>query len=288
MNKQENYPIDIEAERYVLGACVMDKTMSAFNQAASRIAAEDFSLDSHRKIFRAMCECADEGLTPDSPLLIDKLGGFGNLEKIGGFSYLTSLTDGLPIVKNIGGYVELVREKARARMLLNLFEVGAARLREDQVSGGFTKGNGIDGNGASMPAAAIYTFKSLDIHITRGNFQGNQQGIVFDKGTNNSQVEWSNLNGNTVTNFKGGAGTNVEGIEFGPRNDVEGGGTLTTDHYFELDNCPHCHIHDNWFEANNGDVQLTVEYVPLGRPRDEDVEGDPEQRRKFHGAHRTA
>lgn len=130
--EQEGLPASVEAERAILGAVILDGSMAAFNQAASQIKPEDFTLDTHRKIYRAMLECADEGATPDSDMLVIKLGGVKALDKIGGASYLFGLTDGLPRVKNIEHYVSAVREKSKARMLLALFQTGAAKIRDHE------------------------------------------------------------------------------------------------------------------------------------------------------------
>ncbi len=120
-------PGSVEAERAILGAILLDN--SAFNQAASRLHATDFLLDSHRRIYMRMAELVDAGAKVDFVTTAERLIRHRELEAIGGVEYITSLTDGLPRVKNIGQYVDIVREKARARMLLNTFESGAAKIR---------------------------------------------------------------------------------------------------------------------------------------------------------------
>jgi replicative DNA helicase len=126
--EQEGLPTNIEAERAVLGAILLDN--SAFNQAASRLQADDFALDSHRRIYLRMAELIETGSKIDFVTTAERLIRHHELEAVGGAAYLTSLTDGLPRVKNISQYVDIVREKSRARMLLNTFESGAARIRE--------------------------------------------------------------------------------------------------------------------------------------------------------------
>lgn len=123
-------PANVEAERAVLGAILLDN--AAFNQAASRLHARDFALDSHRRIYLRMAELIESGSRIDFVTTAERLIRHRELEIIGGAAYLTSLTDGLPRVKNISQYVDIVREKSRARMLLNLFESGAAKLREQE------------------------------------------------------------------------------------------------------------------------------------------------------------
>ena len=123
----ENIPASQDCERAILGAILLDNR--AFFQAAT-ITDEDFSLESHRRIFRRMSELAEAGSGIDFNTLTHRLHENRELESVGGVVYVTNLTDGLPRVKNIEQYVNIVREKARARMLLNLCEAGAAQIRE--------------------------------------------------------------------------------------------------------------------------------------------------------------
>jgi replicative DNA helicase len=92
---------------------------SCFNQAAALITEDDFSLDSHRRIYRAMVELIERGARVDYVTLVEHLG-LQQVEFCGGVAYITSLTDGLPRVKNIEQYARIIREKARARSLMNL------------------------------------------------------------------------------------------------------------------------------------------------------------------------
>ena len=47
-------PANIEAERSILGAILLDNF--AYDQAAEHLADDDFSLDSHRRIYSRMCD----------------------------------------------------------------------------------------------------------------------------------------------------------------------------------------------------------------------------------------
>ncbi len=50
-------PASVEAERSILGAILLDN--HSYNEAAERLRAEDFSLDSHRRIYARMAELID-------------------------------------------------------------------------------------------------------------------------------------------------------------------------------------------------------------------------------------
>src|SRR5262249_31944477 len=80
--------------------------------------ADDFSLDSHRRIYLRMMELAESGRAIDFVTLTEQLGQHKEIESVGGVAYVTSLTDGLPRVKNIEQYVKIVRDKALLRGLI--------------------------------------------------------------------------------------------------------------------------------------------------------------------------
>jgi replicative DNA helicase len=110
-------PSSIEAERAILGAILLDN--SAYPQAAEFLRADDFSLDSHRRIYLRMMELAETGRPIDYVTLTEQLGQHKEIEAVGGVAYVTSLTDGLPRVKNIEQYVRIVRDKALLRGLIH-------------------------------------------------------------------------------------------------------------------------------------------------------------------------
>src|ERR1051326_2709372 len=110
-------PASVEAERAILGAILLDNL--AYPQAAEFLRAEDFSLDSHRRIYLRMMELAESGRAIDFVTLTEQLGQHKEIEAVGGVAYVTSLTDGLPRVKNIEQYVKIVKDKALLRGLIH-------------------------------------------------------------------------------------------------------------------------------------------------------------------------
>jgi replicative DNA helicase len=110
-------PASADAERAVLGAILLDN--QAYPQAAEFLRAEDFSLDSHRRIYLRMMELAESGRAIDYVTLTEQLGQHKEIESVGGVAYVTSLTDGLPRVKNIEQYVKIVKDKALLRGLIH-------------------------------------------------------------------------------------------------------------------------------------------------------------------------
>jgi replicative DNA helicase len=114
---ERSMPSNVEAERAILGAILLDN--DAYNQAAEFLRAEDFSLDSHRRIYLRMMELAETGRAVDFVTLTEQLGQHNEIESIGGTAYVMSLTDGLPRVRNIEHYVKIVKDKALLRGLIH-------------------------------------------------------------------------------------------------------------------------------------------------------------------------
>src|SRR3954447_21162891 len=114
---ERGMPASMDAERAILGAILLDN--SAYPQAAEHLRADDFSLDSHRRIYLRMMELAETGKPVDFVTLTEQLGQHKEIESVGGVAYVTSLTDGLPRVKNIEQYVKIVKDKALLRGLIH-------------------------------------------------------------------------------------------------------------------------------------------------------------------------
>jgi len=110
-------PVNIEAERSILGAILLDNF--CYTQAAALLKKDDFSLDAHRRVYGHMAGLAESGRPIDYVTLTEELSRNKELEAIGGVAYLTSLTDGLPRVQNIEHYIKIVRDKALLRGVID-------------------------------------------------------------------------------------------------------------------------------------------------------------------------
>lgn len=131
MNLEKQLPANVDCERAVLGAVLLDN--SVFYQAAV-LEAESFSLDSHRRIFLRMGELAEVGTPIDFNTLTEQLGKHREIEAVGGVAYVTSLTDSLPKVKNISHHVKIVRDKAILRSLIHSCNRNSAAAYEQEES----------------------------------------------------------------------------------------------------------------------------------------------------------
>ncbi len=127
---ERGLPANVDAERSILGAILLDNF--AYTQAASQnLQAEDFSLDSHRRIYGRIHELVDTGRAVDLVTLAEELSRHKEVEAIGGVAYLSSLTDGLPHRPNIEHYVRIVKDKALLRGLIYAANAAIARAIDE-------------------------------------------------------------------------------------------------------------------------------------------------------------
>ena len=113
---QRTLPHNLEAERSVLGAILVHN--DAFNLAVQVITPADFYRDGHRRIFERMIDLNERNQAIDFVTLKEELGRAGELDDVGGPSYVASLADGVPRATNVEYYARIVKEKATLRNLI--------------------------------------------------------------------------------------------------------------------------------------------------------------------------
>jgi len=109
-------PQDIEAERSVLGALMLDK--NAVIQVADLIKPEDFYLPNHSKIFGVILELFEKGEPIDILTVAQKLKDKNLLAEVGGSAYLTDLINSVPTATHVSYYAKIVRQKKVLRELI--------------------------------------------------------------------------------------------------------------------------------------------------------------------------
>jgi replicative DNA helicase len=121
-------PANVEAERSILGAILLDNL--AYNQAAEHLKPEDFSLDSHRRLYTRMIDLAESSRPIDMITLVEELDRRKELEAIGDVGYISALVDGVPDRPSIEHYIKIVRDKALLRGLIHAANSAIARAAE--------------------------------------------------------------------------------------------------------------------------------------------------------------
>ena len=111
-------PANVDAERTILGAVLLDN--DELKRVSLSVDAEDFSLDSHRRICLRMKELFEQGKAIDIITLSHELNKHKEIDSIGGVAYLASLTEGLPLRPVIDDYIRIIADKSIARKLIEI------------------------------------------------------------------------------------------------------------------------------------------------------------------------
>ncbi|MFA5023037.1 MAG: DnaB-like helicase N-terminal domain-containing protein, partial [Candidatus Paceibacterota bacterium] len=110
-------PNDSEAEQALLGSIMISP--KSLGEIADFLKPEDFYSLRHQKIYRAMIELAEVGNPVDIVSVSSRLKDSGQVESVGGSSYIAELANKVPSASNIKHYAELVHKKAALRGLIS-------------------------------------------------------------------------------------------------------------------------------------------------------------------------
>lgn len=129
---QDSPPHSVEAERSVLGCCLLDK--AALLSVINAVRPDDFHIPRHRYIYTAITNLFNSNVTPDYISLTSELMTTGKLEDSGGADYIAGLTNVVPSVRNADHYATIVEELAQLRRISRLGQemhndVGEGKLR---------------------------------------------------------------------------------------------------------------------------------------------------------------
>lgn len=112
----QGLPIDVGVECLVLGCALMDPEL--MHQVRPVLTLEQLGLEKHRRIYRAAAKLYDAGLHVDKITVATALKDDGELEAVGGLSYLCEMTDGLPLVPDLSSYMAILRDDAARRQIM--------------------------------------------------------------------------------------------------------------------------------------------------------------------------
>jgi len=109
-------PHNLEAEKNVLGGILVNN--QKLNVVLSIISPDDFYKEGNRKILERIISLIDKNLPVDLLAVTEELQRGGDLEEVGGASYVSSLMDGVPKSLNIEYHAKIIKEKALLRRLI--------------------------------------------------------------------------------------------------------------------------------------------------------------------------
>ena len=124
----DQIPASIHTEIAILGAMLLDPL--AVTDATAKLRVEDFSLDSHQRVYKSIVELLAVGHAVDYLTVMDALAKKRELDAIGGPAYLAYLSEGIPRNLNIEAYVRIVKDKSLLRQLMGIFNDGMTQAAE--------------------------------------------------------------------------------------------------------------------------------------------------------------
>ncbi len=110
-------PQNNEAEMSVLGVTFLSKT--ALEKVCEEINEDMFYSDAHKKIYNAIKSLYDENIPIDVTTLTEQLDKKKHLNAVGGIEYITEIIDSVATAANVDYYINIVREKATLRNLID-------------------------------------------------------------------------------------------------------------------------------------------------------------------------
>jgi len=110
-------PHNLEAEQSFLGSLLIDQEAS--NKVADRINADDFYRPSNGKIYEAMIYLYNRHEPIDILSVGNRLDETGDLEALGGRSYLAELSNSVPTASHVKHYGDIISKKATLRRLIS-------------------------------------------------------------------------------------------------------------------------------------------------------------------------
>ena len=123
-------PHSEENERAVLAAVLLAPRV--LPTISGRLTEEDFYLERHQMLYKAMLELLDQGSEIDLRTIQASLEQRGAFEKVGGMAYLAALDLDLPDLGRVDAYVEVVKERSVRRRLIR----GASEVVQNAMDGG--------------------------------------------------------------------------------------------------------------------------------------------------------
>ena len=117
LNFEKMPPQNLEAEMAVLGSMLIEET--AIGYGVEMLDSSTFYNDANRRIFEAMVKLYSDSKAVDMVTLIEELKKAGDLDKVGGSTYITNLTTVVPTAANVRHYATIVKEKSILRNLIS-------------------------------------------------------------------------------------------------------------------------------------------------------------------------
>jgi replicative DNA helicase len=109
-------PHNLDAEQSLLGAMFL--SAEAAGTGIEAVKAEDFYRQAHARVFSAVEHLFARGEPVDVVTVADRLEASGELEQVGGKTYLLEILNTVPVAANVAKYASIVKRTALLRHLI--------------------------------------------------------------------------------------------------------------------------------------------------------------------------
>ena len=109
-------PQSIEYEESILSSALLGSAQ----EVVEALSPGHFYRSAHRCMFDAIAALVEQKVEVDSVTVYQALMQSGDLEKVGGASFIYNLTDKIPIAVNVAHYAQIIREKAALRNVIDI------------------------------------------------------------------------------------------------------------------------------------------------------------------------
>lgn len=123
-------PHNVEAEQSILSAILIENR--TLPEVLEILSEQDFYRGVHSKIFKGMVELFERNEPADLVTLTNLLKEQGQLESVGGASYLAELVDTVPMAVNASHHAKIIKEKATLRRLIERSAAITTKCFEDR------------------------------------------------------------------------------------------------------------------------------------------------------------
>jgi hypothetical protein len=108
-------PVSVEAEEYLLSCMLLDGKDVVSRCREAGITIDTWYESKHGIIYDCICSCVDRGLPVDVSIVAEELKTTKQLDKVGGYAFLTQVSARIPTTAQTGYFIEKVREQALLR-----------------------------------------------------------------------------------------------------------------------------------------------------------------------------
>ena len=111
-------PHNLDAERAVLGSCLLDKDAALY--VVETLRKDDFYDAMHQLSYEIISEMLKKDKAVDPLTFIEEAKNRGFLDRLGGQSFIASLIDTVPTTANVEYHARIVRDKSVHRKMIQV------------------------------------------------------------------------------------------------------------------------------------------------------------------------